>query len=535
MKTARLALALMALSGLFVLSGDEADPKPVPYIKTVLLEGIVDDGMYVVVSRAVKEAEGAEALIFVVDTPGGRVDAALNITNSILDAPCKTIAYVDGMGAISAGALISYACDEIAMSPTTNMGAAQPVTFSTEGMEPLGEKETSFVRAKFAALAEAKGRNPYIAMAMVDKDVELRAYPKPDGTYEITGSLPKQSPMSSSELTDELASDPENAVKRVIETILGQELPAPKPKDVPPVDTSPTTETAAEDQHVAGEGIIIDPRGKLLTLTPKEAQKYGVIKHIAEDLEQLQWQLGYTGMAVVDVKPTWSEALYRWLISPEISALLLLIGIGGLYIEFKTPGFGVAGTIGIAALVIYFGARSVVGLSDWIDILLVVIGVALVMIEILVLPGFGFVGAVGFALLFTGIVLSFTYADFQFPTYSWEWHRIEDAGVVVTVTTISLIVLIIATWKLLPRTPLYRHVVLQDQQLAEEGWTVQSPDAAAGLVGQRGVATSMLRPAGRARFGHKTLQVVSRAEFIEEGTPVKIVEVEGNRYVVDPE
>src|SRR5690606_20349506 len=94
-------------------------------------------------------------------------------------------AYVQGMGATSAGAMISYACDEIVMAPGATMGTAQPVTPSAEGMQPLGEKETSFVRAKFAALAELKGRNPDIARAMVDKDIELRAYPNPDGTYRV--------------------------------------------------------------------------------------------------------------------------------------------------------------------------------------------------------------------------------------------------------------------------------------------------------------------------------------------------------------
>ena len=111
----------------------------------------------VLVQRAVKEAEGAKAIIFVIDTPGGEVGAALSTVDTILEAPCETIAYARGMGAISAGAIISYSCKKITMSPTANFGDSQPVYPSAQGSLPAGEKEVSYLRAKMRSLAEANG------------------------------------------------------------------------------------------------------------------------------------------------------------------------------------------------------------------------------------------------------------------------------------------------------------------------------------------------------------------------------------------
>jgi membrane-bound serine protease (ClpP class) len=507
-------------------------PEENPYVIVCRLDGMIDDGLTVLVKRAVSEAKDAQAIIWIIDTPGGRVDSAMTITDAILKAPCRTIAFVDGMGAISAGALISYACDEIVMAPASNIGAAQPVTFSEEGMKPLGEKETSFVRAKFAALAEQKGRNPDIAMAMVDMDIELRAYPKPDGTYEVrAASVPvTRSQSSTGDIAREVVEGLLKPLKDMVNEAAGEEV-IPKSPDT----TETPAEAATDTPMVAPDGgTIILASGKLLTLTPKDAQKYGLIQHIAEDVDQVKWSLGLENARSVAIEMTWSEELYRWLTSPLVTMLLLMLGIGGLYVEIRTPGFGLPGIVGIVCLALFFGSRAVIGLANWIDLVLVLVGVVLILIEVFVLPGFGIIGVLGIVAVIAGVFLSFTHTDFSIPQYSWEFDRLEEAGFTLTMTTVLLLVFGIATWKLLPRTPLYRRLVLGQSQLIEEGYTVQEPDEADSLVGARGVATSMLRPAGRGRFGNKTLQVVSRAEFIDSGTPIVIVEVEGNRYVVDP-
>ena len=167
--------------------GQETDaPAELPVVVVCPIEGMVDDGMKVVVDRAIREAKNAELLIFKVDTPGGRVDSAIEISKSIVSAPCKTVAYIVGEGAISAGALISYSCDEIIMAPVTNIGATAPVNMTGEDIpETMDMKAKSFLRARFRALGEEKGHNTLLAEAMVESDIAIWAVPLAGGGYEI--------------------------------------------------------------------------------------------------------------------------------------------------------------------------------------------------------------------------------------------------------------------------------------------------------------------------------------------------------------
>ncbi len=494
---------------------------------------MIDDGILVLVNRAISEARNAEAIIFIIDTPGGRLDSAIEITKSILNAPCKTIAYIKGMGAISAGAIISYSCDEIFMAPASNIGASQVVRMTGEGVTPAGEKETSFLRSKIAALGEEKGHNPDIGMAMVDKDIELIAIPRGDGTFDVYATNAGQSGSAGSG-----ASALEGIVQKLEENT---NLDLGPLKDFlkglsSTKESGPSKGEQAVQAAIAsgmeGAHIVVGP-DKLLTLTPDEAIKYRLAKGEYRTLDNLIRGEGLENARQVTLELTWSEELFRWLTSPEVSSLLLILGLGGIYLEIRTPGFGLPGIVGIVALALFFGARSVIGLADWIDLLLVLAGLILIAIEAFVLPGFGICGVLGILSLLAGLYLSFTFSEFSFPEYSWSFDRLRDAGKTVTLTTVGFVVLSVIFWKVFPRTPIYGRLVLAHAQHATDGYSVQSVRDRTSSIGLKGVATSMLRPAGRGRFGDKTFQVVSRAEFIEEGTPIEIVEVEGNRYVVD--
>jgi membrane-bound serine protease (ClpP class) len=518
---------------------NSAEAEPYVVICPLITEQgtMIDDGILVLVNRAIAEAHGAEAIIFIIDTPGGRLDSAIEITKSILKAPCRTIAYVEGMGAISAGAIISYSCDDIFMAPASTIGASQvvqmPVMPGIGEVQPASEKETSFLRSKIAALGEEKGHNPALGMAMVDKDIELIAVPRGDGTFDVYATNAGQTGNKSSgaaALTDIVEKIEESTqfdlgpLKEFVEGLGGSK------------DTGPTKGEEAVQAAIAsgmeGAHIVVGP-DKLLTLTPDEAIKYRLAKLEYRTLDNLLRGEGLEDMRRVDLELTWSEELFRWLTSPYVSSILLMLGFGGLYVEIRTPGFGLPGIVGIVAFALFFGARSVIGLSDWIDLLLVLVGLILIAIEVFVLPGFGIAGVLGILSLMAGLYLSFTFSDFSFSDYSWSYDRLRDAGKTVTLTTVGLCVVTALVWKLFPHTPAYGRLVLAEAQDAKEGYSVQSEQDRETSIGLRGVATSMLRPAGRGRFGDKTYQVVSRAEFIEDGTPITIVEVEGNRYVVD--
>jgi membrane-bound serine protease (ClpP class) len=170
------AVLLLALGFLGAPAPLHAQPeKRVVYVAPI--EGIIDLGLAPFVRRAIDEAAsaGAAALVLEINTFGGRVDAAVQIRDALLDSRVKTIAYVNKR-AISAGALISLAAEHIVMAGGSTIGAATPVQAGQPGAaaQPVQEKTVSYVRKEFRATAESRKRPPLIAEAMVDADVAIR-------------------------------------------------------------------------------------------------------------------------------------------------------------------------------------------------------------------------------------------------------------------------------------------------------------------------------------------------------------------------
>ena len=541
--------AVAALTAALIAAADDG------FVVTCPVEGMIDDGVQVLVERAVREAQGAKAIIFVVDTPGGMLDSAIEITKTILEAPCPTIAYITGMGAISAGALISYSCQHIIMASDTNIGAATPVIMSAEGMEPTSEKEVSFMRAKMRALAERNHHNRSIAEAMVDKDVELYAYMDDTGHRVVfaAGRDPESERDAGSHALGPAGAGnaapanaegspehlPKSGVQEAAERVVKAIKALPEAIDTtkkPPEPVSPESEKARDAETAPPKNLpegaeLVLPKGKLLTLTPREAVDYGLIPITANNMGEVMAYYGYAGLRKHEIVPTWSEGLFRWLTSPLVAGLLLMLGIAGVYMEMKTPGFGAFGIMGIACLGLFFGAHLVIGLANWIDLLLILAGFVLLGIEIFVLPGFGIIGVAGICCLIFGLYLSLTHVTV--PQYSWDYQRLEDATLSLLVAVLSFGLFVYALVKAFPHTPLYRMVVQTHSEDAAAGYTVQTTADRDAAIGLKGVALSKLRPVGRGRFGEQTFQVMARGEYIQEGTPIIIIEVEGNRYVVD--
>ncbi len=525
---ARTSIVLLAL----VLASATASAAGEGFVVICPVEGMIDDGVGVLVDRAVREAEGAEAIIFVVDTPGGMLDSAIEISKTILDAPCHTIAYIVGMGAISAGALISYSCEDMIMAPDANIGAATPVIMSAEGMQPTSEKEVSFMRAKMRALAERNNHNRSIAEAMVDKDIELRAYVDETGHRIVFSSgRAAEDEKGTGRRSQDIAKSVTDAIAKAVD-VLPDELDDLKEalKAILPEEEEETDEKPVSAVFPDGTELVL-AEGKLLTLTPQEAIDYGVIPTTASNVEEVMAYYGCHGLRKHEIVPTWSEALFRWLTSPIVAGLILMLGVGGLYMEMKTPGFGVFGIVGIICLTLFFGSHLLIGLAEWIDVILVLVGVGLIVLEVLVLPGFGIAGVAGICCLVLGLYMSLTHVTI--PRYSWDFQRLEDAGTSLVVAFLTFAVFLYASWKALPHTPLWGWLVQSHSQQVERGYTVQTARDEDAAIGLEGVATSKLRPVGRGRFGQRTYQVVSHGEYVQEGAPIVIVKVEGNRYVVD--
>ncbi len=499
----------------------------------------IDDGLAVMVRRAIeRDSQGAAAVVLVIDTFGGRVDSAIEITESVGRAGCPSIAYIKGRGAISAGALISYSCKRILMAPGTNIGASTPYMPVADVAAQVSEKSMSFLRARYRTLGELNGHNTLLGEAMVDPSIELYGWPNPEGGWTIVKSgetapaaETTPSPETPQHPVDTIfsalgaGSDPSVApVREAVKQIVGTGGTAAAPPAVPGnTAKTPVTEPPPN-------ATLVCAAGKLLTLTTGEALQYGLAEAQAATLDEALAKAGLPQLRQVHVKMRWDESLFAFLTMPLISGLLLMCGVGCIYLEMKAPGMGWAIVVGAACLALFFGARLVVGMADWIDIALVLAGLGLVAAEIFVFPTLGALGGAGVLCLLAGFYLSLTRV--VVPTYDWDFARLNDAAVTLTIATAAFCIFAVLTWKLFPRTPMGRALIQSHTQQASAGYTVQTSEDRALAIGRRGLSASMLRPAGRGRFDGVAYDVVTQGEFIEPDRAIEIIEAEGNRYVV---
>jgi membrane-bound serine protease (ClpP class) len=265
-------------------------------------------------------------------------------------------------------------------------------------------------------------------------------------------------------------------------------------------------------------------KGKLLTLTTGEAVAIGYAKEIA-GWGALMEALGLAEADVVPAEINWAELTVRFLTHPIVAPLLLSLGFLGLIIEFKTPGFGLGGIVGAAALVLFFGSHFIIGLAGWEALILLGIGILLLGIEIFVVPGFGFFGIGGIIGVLAGIYLSML----------GRLATSLDYARAATMLSITIIVVLVCAWVLLRRLPQSRRfartgILLGEEMTRERGYL--SGDVREDLVGTIGQALTDLRPAGTGQFGDERIDVTADGNWIAAGSRIRVIRSEGYRHVV---
>jgi membrane-bound serine protease (ClpP class) len=468
----------------------------------IIIRGDIDPGMVTFVRRETSRAlkQGAAFLIFEIDTFGGRVDSALQISSFIMSVQeARTVAWVnnnsESMGiSWSAGALIALSCSDIYMASGTSVGAAAPVTVTSEGTEGAGEKAVAAVRSQMAALAERNGYPVGIALAMTDSDVELWEAAVGDETRALT---------------------------------------------------------LTELQRLEGEGVrlrrvaMISAPGKLLSLTSRDAVRYGLCAGIADTQEALLESLGATAVAVESL-PGFSDTALSILTSAPVQAVLIILGLVMIFLEINTPGFGVFGLAAVLAFAAVFGSGFLLGRVGSLELILFLAGIGLLAVEIFLIPGFGVVGISGILIIGLSLVLSMQ--DFLIPRDAWEWSLLGRNSLVVCVGLLAAITAIALIALMGPRIRLFDRLTLHSRITGTAGGS--DPDAAAAnavaeavlpgdddyaaLLGKTGWAASTLRPSGKAEFAGRTYVVETDGVFIERGAAVTVIRVLGNRVVVGP-
>ena len=284
----------------------------------------------------------------------------------------------------------------------------------------------------------------------------------------------------------------------------------------------PEIAEAMVDADVEIAGVI--EKGKLLTLTTAEAVTHKVTDFVAGDVNAALAVAGLGNATTRQATPTWAETVVRFLTNPVVASMLMTIGMLGLLVELRTPGFAVPGTIGIAALGLFFWGHWLVQLAGWEELLLVVAGVLLIALEIFILPGVTVAGIGGVLALGAGLALALVGAGATLSTVIGALGRVALALLIAIAAAFAVL-------HFLPRLPFGRRLVLETGMPATDGY-VSPPQRDAHALGRFGRALSPLRPAGIAEIDGDRVDVVSDGAFIEAGTPIEVTRVEGNRIVV---
>jgi membrane-bound ClpP family serine protease len=296
--------------------------------------------------------------------------------------------------------------------------------------------------------------------------------------------------------------------------------------------------TEDELKTLRDKGWVIDSmvknKGEVLRLTASKAADLRIAKTIdSKDVGEVFAQFGVEAKDVRSSESSWLDNFAAFLKRPEVSILLVIIGIAGMVLEMKAPGLIIPGVVAAVCFILFFWAQTQFGGQlIYLAIMLFLLGLALIGIEIFLIPGFGVTGVCGILLVLAGLVLA---GLDRAPETSGDWADLVRSILTYALTMAGAVVLAFVLSRYLPKIPYANRLMLvppEDRPEVEDLPALPGVEVAVSLLGQVGTATSMLRPAGTAKFGDRYADVVTEGDFFPPGTAIQVVEVEGTRIVV---
>jgi len=471
---------------------EETTTTATPKVLLIKIEGIIEPLMQNFFNQQLRRAraEKVDIIIIEIDSPGGLLGTAETMADDIAaleDHGIRTVAWVP-REAISGAAIIALGCDEIYMHPEARIGDAAPIEAKDGAFERAPEKVLSYTRTLLRTLAEKKGRPKAIAEAMADKDLEVFEVVNP-----TTG------------------------------------------------DTEFMTEAELHESKLEfGEKRLVPESRKdnLLTVNGRRAHELQLAERPVSGREELKQRLGIPAVTELKrIERTWVDNLAFLLSGSGAAFLLFFFGSILVYLELHTTT-GMCGIGSALCFTLFFWARWG-QTAGWLELALFLLALALIAIEIFLIPGFGVFGVSGGLLMFVSLVMASATM-----TASLSFDGVQEFGppaATLMGSLVTVIVVAVVISHYLPQMPLLRRIVLEppgESELAFDPRLVGQPDpsglltADSNLLGQMGGSVSVLRPSGKARFGDNIVDVVSDGPFINPGTSVEVVRVEGNRVFV---
>ncbi|MEO0481522.1 MAG: NfeD family protein [Planctomycetota bacterium] len=492
---------LLGLGSAFAQNGSNSRVESDVTVLRVPVEGQIDRATVRLVQRALERAADDPNLgrvVLDINSPG-EADSALdlleNLVSNVLAADQVEVSAYIRSQAFSGGAFLALSCDQVYMSRRAQLGAITPVLRSFWGLDDSDSNETrdrlidSFRARVRDVLSQRGATSPaqlLLADALVDDSIRLVEL-----TYLTESGLQETKLVRDSELS---SYDPDSILRQ-------------RPLETP------------------------------LTLSSDTALEYGLCTARFDQLEDLvRDEFGLPTSSIRTMESNWSESFVSWIESFKL--LLFLFGFIALMIEAKTPGLVIPGVLGVLAIATALFSSVMLGLADWVEVLFFVIGLGLIAVEIFLVPGTMIAGLFGLLSMVFGLILTQ-------QTFFWPSDPSQEAimfGNVLDVVwlALGLIVGSILVFTFLPKIPILNRLQLKAPEPAfatgaSGRFTEDSPSEASAWTGRVLRAVSDLRPSGIAEADDRErVDVSSTGGFVAAGARVRVVEVSGNRFLVEP-
>lgn len=470
----------------------------------ISLEGRIDDFSRDRLLRRFEQARGmgATTVILRLHTPGGLVSAGLDISAYLKrQKDLHIIAFIDRY-AYSAGAMVALAADEIIMSPGSFLGDAAPIALGPTGaLQTLGATERakaeSPILADFYDSAVRNGYDPVLAEAMVTAGREVHWIQSPTDQRKFVNK-------------EQLA----------------------------PLVADGWTEVT-----MPGVPQPIDSADTLLTVSANIAQKIALSAGQAGSPQDLAAQRGVN--IVADLSPGAGEQVVALFAGGAVRFVLIVVFLISLYVGMHSIGTGIAEAVALTSLGVLVGVPLLTGYAQWWEVAAIVVGLALLAMEIFVIPGFGVAGVLGLLLMVGGLIMTFVGNGPGLPG-EWKlpiiWSGVQSG--LLAVTGAMLVSLIASLWlrRFLPRMPYFNRLILTatsgGKAPALAPVIVNDPLDAWPFAGTVGRALTDLRPGGSAEFPYgndrRSAAVVSDSGYVSAGSKLLVREVRGSHVVVRP-
>lgn len=545
------------------------------------------------VERRIKQAaaEGANAIVFDLNTPGGEVGAVLRICTAIKQSPIpNTVAWVHPM-AYSGGAIIALACREIIVSQPAALGDALPIGMSSTGAakslpDDLRKKILPPLLSEVTDSARRAGYDEYLVQTILIDGIQLwqiesvtepgRRYcinadeyrllfdadppvGKPlltTGRIEISRSSPPPLPAdpAAPSVTPGSASGATPGTSEGPAQTPAPDAPTPSAsKEFRPASErlSDIAQSTSTDLEIATRRPVFnaDDKGKWkfvryvtdgsgpIVMTAEEMRYFRFASATVRNEQELKAFLGAKNLAKLN--QSWSESLVNVMTNPILRMALIVVFLLAMFIVMTHPGVIVPEVVALLALVALLAPPLLVGMANWWEIAAIIAGICMIFLEIFVIPGFGVMGIIGLLLLFGGLLGTFV-PNGQGGLFPNTAEAQQDLLYGVASMLIAIVTSVAGMYYLSKHfgsLPVVSRLILKDPVPTDgqgDLLSAMNPYPEGDLrPGAEGVSVTPLRPAGRVQVGEKIIDVVAEMGYIPAGKRVRIVSADEFRIVVD--